>query len=79
MKTIDKIKQTNGDYCLNCGIDLRGEPIPEKFHKHYGPPYYYNRAITLIDVTADCVVKSICPDCKYQWTPPQEKEKSYGR
>ena len=56
------------DFCPNCKIDLRGEPIPEKYKEFYEESVtHYSRLIGVYDLKQDRVVLWKCPDCNYQW------------
>ena len=52
------------DKCPKCGVSWIGDPIPEKHHKYYSPPYFWKREIAIYDTFKDRTVEWQCPDCK---------------
>ncbi len=56
------------DLCPLCGIDLRGDPIPERLQDEwYGGKTHYSRKIGVVNPVRDCVVEWLCPDCGGRW------------
>ena len=61
----------SGDNCPSCGVDLRGEPIPQEYLDagYYGPSTTHYRRNIGVEVPGvyDGVLYWQCPDCGRAW------------
>lgn len=56
--------------CPNCRVNLRGEPIPQKYLDagYYGDTTHYSRTIGMeVMGVYDGVLYWMCPDCAHKW------------
>ena len=54
--------------CPNCGVDLKGEPIPEDSrHLHAENATHFLRTIGISDLGKDRISHWLCPDCHHKW------------
>jgi hypothetical protein len=54
--------------CPECGISLRGEPIPLKDREFFGNETHFNRVIGIYERQLDKTIIWLCPDCGYRWS-----------
>lgn len=52
--------------CPQCGVDLKGRPIPAAVREHFGDKTHFSRVIGISD--GDSVGYWKCSDCHHRWS-----------
>lgn len=60
------VRNTPSKPCPKCGMELRGDPIPEASRHKYGATHF-GREIAIYDMDRDRTVAYRCPDCGHGW------------
>lgn len=55
------------DHCPACGASFVGDPIPEKYRRHYGSQTHFSRVVGITDLRQDRITTWKCPDCGHEW------------
>jgi predicted RNA-binding Zn-ribbon protein involved in translation (DUF1610 family) len=57
------IYETPEEKCPHCGVELRGDRIPEDRREAYGQTHF-GRKIAIYSLEQDRTTHYICPDCR---------------
>jgi rubredoxin len=73
------IRQVVEYYCPHCGVNLRGDPIPEKSQEVFGASHYGREIGVEVRGAYDGVLYWECPVCEGTWQRWKEGSSQYEK